>query len=289
MLVISQYLPCFWFIYSPGIKYGNWKSPRNGGFNGKINYEWWIFHCHVWLPEGKYIGSLPALNEPSPAMAHWCPANLGEGFHGLLLPMVCRWKPAQLEAKVIAEGLRHRATTKSQQSHCMLSFGKGHLRHCLVLKKASKKQVRALEEAFPIGTPWVKIVSKQPNKQASKHTGASTQARSGRNKGESQVSRRSRQQVRRKEKQASDQNPTKSSSCRSSRKKQRSSIRSSSSLPWWLPRTILTSQRSVQLTFQCLSGWPNLCVTSGSWSYPGRLAWPTISWLVSWCDNSRYL
>ena len=29
-----------------------WKSSRNGDFNRKIIYKWWICHCHVWLPEG---------------------------------------------------------------------------------------------------------------------------------------------------------------------------------------------------------------------------------------------
>ena len=28
------------------------KSPINRGLNRKIVYYWWIFHCHVWLPEG---------------------------------------------------------------------------------------------------------------------------------------------------------------------------------------------------------------------------------------------
>ena len=35
------------------IKHGNGKSPINGGFNRKIIAKWSIFHCHVWLPEGK--------------------------------------------------------------------------------------------------------------------------------------------------------------------------------------------------------------------------------------------
>ena len=34
--------------YLPVIKHGNWKSTKNGTFNGKINYKFVIFHCHVW-------------------------------------------------------------------------------------------------------------------------------------------------------------------------------------------------------------------------------------------------
>ena len=32
------------------------KSPINGGFMGRssINYKWYMFHCHVWLPEGNF-------------------------------------------------------------------------------------------------------------------------------------------------------------------------------------------------------------------------------------------
>jgi hypothetical protein len=32
---------------------GSWKSTTNGGFNGKINYKWMIFHCRGWLGEDK--------------------------------------------------------------------------------------------------------------------------------------------------------------------------------------------------------------------------------------------
>ena len=40
------------FCYPPVIKHGNGKFPRNLGFNMKITYKWFIFHCHVSLPEG---------------------------------------------------------------------------------------------------------------------------------------------------------------------------------------------------------------------------------------------
>ena len=36
-------------------KHGNGKSRINGGSNRKITYKWSIFHCHVWLPEGKRL------------------------------------------------------------------------------------------------------------------------------------------------------------------------------------------------------------------------------------------
>ena len=44
------------------VPFGNqtWQSGKslvNGGFNWKIIYERWIFHCHVWLPDGKYSPS----------------------------------------------------------------------------------------------------------------------------------------------------------------------------------------------------------------------------------------
>ena len=39
--------------HPPGIKRGNGKSARNGRFNDKVIYKWWIVHCHVWLPDGK--------------------------------------------------------------------------------------------------------------------------------------------------------------------------------------------------------------------------------------------
>ena len=40
-----------------------WTNSRaNGSVNGKTNYIWWMFHCHVWLPEGtqvpKWISSI---------------------------------------------------------------------------------------------------------------------------------------------------------------------------------------------------------------------------------------
>ena len=40
--------------YSPVIKRGNGKSTFNGAVSGEghLEYKWWIFHCHVWLPEG---------------------------------------------------------------------------------------------------------------------------------------------------------------------------------------------------------------------------------------------
>ena len=38
--------------YPSGI-YGNGKSPLNVGVYRKITNKWSIFHCHVWLPEGK--------------------------------------------------------------------------------------------------------------------------------------------------------------------------------------------------------------------------------------------
>ena len=40
----------------PAIKHGNRKPSMNGYklevSNGNIVHKWWIFHCHVWLPEG---------------------------------------------------------------------------------------------------------------------------------------------------------------------------------------------------------------------------------------------
>ena len=38
-------------MYPLVIKHGNGKSPTHNSFNGIIVYEWWIFSCHVWLPE----------------------------------------------------------------------------------------------------------------------------------------------------------------------------------------------------------------------------------------------
>ena len=45
------------------IKRGNEQIPvQMGSVNGKTNYIWWMFHCHVWLPEGtqvpKWISSI---------------------------------------------------------------------------------------------------------------------------------------------------------------------------------------------------------------------------------------
>ena len=31
---------------------GQWKATWKGGFNGTNIYQWAIFHCSVWLPEG---------------------------------------------------------------------------------------------------------------------------------------------------------------------------------------------------------------------------------------------
>jgi hypothetical protein len=38
----------------PVIKRGNGKSPISLGFNGNIIYQWCIFHCNVWLPDGNW-------------------------------------------------------------------------------------------------------------------------------------------------------------------------------------------------------------------------------------------
>ena len=48
------------------IKHG-WETPGvNGGFHGKISqYKWWIFHCHVWVPEG-------TPGTPHPQENCWC-------------------------------------------------------------------------------------------------------------------------------------------------------------------------------------------------------------------------
>ena len=35
------------------VKHGNGKSPINGNQIRKITYKWSIFHCHIWLPEGR--------------------------------------------------------------------------------------------------------------------------------------------------------------------------------------------------------------------------------------------
>ena len=59
------------------IKHGNGKSSINGGFNRKMTEKWFLFHCHVWLPEGSLsfrksclkMGQLPNLKEFGPA---WC-------------------------------------------------------------------------------------------------------------------------------------------------------------------------------------------------------------------------
>ena len=42
-------------IYPPvSSNAASWEiSELNGGFHRKIIYKWWIFHCHVWLLEGK--------------------------------------------------------------------------------------------------------------------------------------------------------------------------------------------------------------------------------------------
>ena len=40
------------YVYPLVIKHGNWKSPVNGGVNGKIIYKRGMFCCHVWLPKG---------------------------------------------------------------------------------------------------------------------------------------------------------------------------------------------------------------------------------------------
>ena len=52
---------CDVWSFEAGVPFGNSNMaiehlrPINVGFdfNGKIIYEWWIVHCHVWLPEGK--------------------------------------------------------------------------------------------------------------------------------------------------------------------------------------------------------------------------------------------
>ena len=46
-----------WLRPPPVIKHGNGKSNVNGGLNGKLTDKWWIFHCHVWLPEGIWFYS----------------------------------------------------------------------------------------------------------------------------------------------------------------------------------------------------------------------------------------
>ena len=53
----------WWHLHLPSgyplvIKHGLLENPLNGGFNGKTIHKWWIFHCHVWLPEGyvKIVG-----------------------------------------------------------------------------------------------------------------------------------------------------------------------------------------------------------------------------------------
>jgi len=46
---LKSYLP----NYPPVIKRGNVKSPMNGGFNGKIIYEWYIFYCPCLITGGK--------------------------------------------------------------------------------------------------------------------------------------------------------------------------------------------------------------------------------------------
>ena len=30
-------------------------STVNGGFDAKIMCKWWVFHCHVWLPQGSNV------------------------------------------------------------------------------------------------------------------------------------------------------------------------------------------------------------------------------------------
>ena len=32
-----------------------WEFPINGGLNGKMSYQWWPLHCHVWLPDDTTI------------------------------------------------------------------------------------------------------------------------------------------------------------------------------------------------------------------------------------------
>ena len=40
-------------VYPLVIKHGTGKSAMNGGLNRKITNNWSIFHCHVWLPDGR--------------------------------------------------------------------------------------------------------------------------------------------------------------------------------------------------------------------------------------------
>ena len=51
--------------------------------------------------------------------------------------------------------------------------------HDRVLRKTSKKQARALEEAFPIGTPWVNMVSKQTSRPPGRKGETSEQSGGG--------------------------------------------------------------------------------------------------------------
>ena len=44
-------------IYPPvSSNLASWEIPElNGSFNGKTNYKWWIFHCHVWSPDISWV------------------------------------------------------------------------------------------------------------------------------------------------------------------------------------------------------------------------------------------
>ena len=39
------------FNHLPVIKHSNWKFRINEGFYGKLINRWWVFNCHVWLPD----------------------------------------------------------------------------------------------------------------------------------------------------------------------------------------------------------------------------------------------
>lgn len=83
-------------------------------------------------------------------------------------------------------------TEKSRQNHCILPFYKAHR----ILKQASKKQVFALEAAYPAGVYESKTpASKQAGKQADEQTNqkANKQTRRRQARAQSGYSRASRQ------------------------------------------------------------------------------------------------
>ena len=66
-----------------------WNISIHGGFNGRIGrivYKWWIFHCHVWLPEGRSYG---VLSEASAMQLQARETHGAHHFWGYMTDMTC--------------------------------------------------------------------------------------------------------------------------------------------------------------------------------------------------------